>query len=72
MNRRLISESAYDMARKLTGQFGDGLGEEELRRVFETCFKTCRAGLEALCRQDRRMQHQLRPLEKRHEPATSD
>jgi hypothetical protein len=66
MNRRLINETAFRMARVLTGRFGNSLGEEELRRTFEECFETCRQGLEAFCLQEERMQHQLRPLEDRH------
>ena len=65
MNRRLVSKTAFNMARAIMGQFAGDLGEEELRRRFEKCFNTCKAGLEAYCLQDQRMQHQLRPLEKK-------
>ncbi len=66
MNRRLIVETAFNMARVLSGKFGNGLGEEELRQMFEECFKTCKAGLEAYCLEDQRIQQNIRPLEERH------
>ena len=65
MNRRLINETAFRMARVLAGRFGESLGEEALRRMFEECFVVCRQGLEAFCLEEERMQHNLRPLEDR-------
>jgi len=70
MNQRLISETAFNMARELLDKFVGGLGEEELRQHFEECFKTCKAGLEAYCLQDKRIKNHLHPLEKSHESAT--
>ncbi len=65
MNRRLINQAAFLMAQdELAGKLGSGLGEEELRQMFEECFKTCKAGLEAYCLEDQRIQHNL--LEERH------
>ena len=63
MNRRLIVETAFNMARVLSGKFSDGLGDEEARQMFEECFKTCKAGLEAYCLEDQKIQHNLRPME---------
>ncbi len=71
MNRRLINQSAFDLARTLTGQVAGNLGEEELRQRFEECFKTCRAGLEAFCLHQQRIHQQLHPLEKSHATATA-
>jgi hypothetical protein len=65
VNRRLINETAFRKVRVLVARFGKSLGEEELRRMFEECFETCRQGLEAFCLQEERMQHNLRPLEDR-------
>jgi hypothetical protein len=63
MTRRIINETAFCMACDLAGSFSSGLGEEELRQMFEECFETCRQGLEACCLQEKRMQHNLRPKE---------
>ncbi len=71
MNRRLISETAFNMARALTGRLGKNLGEEELRQLFGECYESCKAGLEAYCLQELRIQHHIRPLEKRHATATT-
>ena len=71
MNQRLISETAFNMARALLSKFGNNLGDEERRQHFEDCFNTCRAGVEAYCQQDQEMQHNLRPLKESHEPATA-
>jgi len=70
MNQRLISETAFNMARVLAGRFDQNLGDEELRQRFAECFKTCKAGLEAYCQQDKRIKNHLHPLEKSHESAT--
>ena len=71
MNQRLISESAFNMARALLDKVGKNLSDEERRQHFEDCFNTCRAGLEACCQQDQKMQYNLRPLKESHEPATA-
>ncbi len=65
MNRRCINEIAFWMACEALGTL-DGLGEEEVRRLFAERFETCRAGLEAYCLQEERKQNNLRPLEERH------
>ncbi len=65
MNRRLINQAAFLMACDLAGKLGSGLGEEELRQMFEKSVEACRQGLEAYCLQEERMQQNL-PLEERH------
>jgi hypothetical protein len=65
MNRRHVNETAFRMARVLAARFGENLGEEALRQMFEECFELCRQGLEAFCLQEERMKHNLRPLEDR-------
>lgn len=72
MNRRLINEVAFLTARELLGKIAHNYREEEHRDIFEEFFNTCKAGLESLYRQQQRIKKQLRPMEKRHEPATSD
>ena len=69
VNRLLIVETAFNMARMLSGKFGDDRSDEELRQMFDDCFKTCRSGLEAFCLQNQRTQH--KPKEKDHESATA-
>ncbi len=71
MNRRLISETAFNMACMMSGKFGDGRSDEELRQMFDDCFKTCRSGLEAFCLHSQGTQHKPQPKETRHEPATA-
>ena len=66
MNRRLIVETAFNMARVLSGKFGNGLSDEAFRQMFEECFKTCKAGLEAYCLEDQRIQQNIRPMEEKH------
>ena len=68
MNRRLINQAAFLMAQdELAGKLGSGLGEEELRQIFERRFETCRHGLEADCLRADKLQHNLiSPLEENH------
>lgn len=71
MHQRLICEVAFDMTRVLVSMIGHDGSDEEYRWQFEQVFQTCRASLETYCRQVQRMEHQLRPLEKDHVPATA-
>lgn len=68
MNRRLINQAAFLMAQdELAGKLGSGLGEEELRQIFERRFETCRRGLEAdRLREEKKKHNNLRPLEERN------
>jgi len=72
VNRRLINEVAFLTARELLGKIAHNYREEEHRDIFEEFFETCRAGLESYCQHEERIQQQLHPLEKSHEPATAE
>ncbi len=71
MNRRLINETAFTMTRALLGMIAHNFREEEHRDIFEEFFNVCKAGLEAHCLQDARMQHHLHPTGGSNESATA-
>jgi hypothetical protein len=71
MNRRLVNETAFNMTRALLGLIAHNFREEEHRDIFEEFFNVCRAGLEAYCLQDDRMQQNLRPMGGTNVPATA-
>lgn len=63
MNRRLVSQCAFDTARELVGLIAHNYRDEELRDLFEAFYASCKAGLERYGTLDARLRRQMRPLE---------
>jgi len=63
MNRRLVSQCAFDTARELVGLIAHNYRDEELRDLFEAFYASCKAGLEWYGALDARLRRQMRPLE---------
>jgi hypothetical protein len=63
MNRRLVSQCAFDTARELVGLIAHNYRDEELRDLFEAFYASCKTGLERFGTLDARIRRQLRPLE---------
>ena len=64
MNQRLISETAFLMAKALLGLVQGGLPAEDPRMAFEFLFDTCKDGLELYETERERMERRLHPLGK--------
>jgi hypothetical protein len=63
MNQRLQHDAATAMAKALLDLVVPCLREEEHQDAFEEFYAVCKAGIEAFCIQQDRMQRRLRPMD---------
>ena len=61
MNQRLIHDTAIAMAQALVDLLGPCIREDERRDARDELYCVCKAGLEAFCLHQDRMQQRLKP-----------
>ncbi len=62
MNRRLVNQTAFLMARALLGQLKEMVKPEDHRMAFEFLFDTCKDGLTLYDEERQRIEHRLHPI----------
>jgi hypothetical protein len=61
VNARLVHDVCWATAQHIVEVFAPLLREEERKDAFLEVYERVKAGLEAYCLQDDRMQHRLKP-----------